>query len=141
MADVNENIQFQEEEKKRLNKLDELFAKENQAVTQAIAVKRQTSVFCSESRRFNDKQVEYNEYVPGPGAYSIKGFTGSLQDKANYVNARKAERQDKNIIQTKVKELTDNVIGKGIPSVPGKQQAFGYTESGGDFFFGRNNNG
>lgn len=110
--------------------MDELFAKENQAVTQAIAVKRQTSVFCSESRRFNDKQVEYNEYVPGPGAYSIKGFTGSLQDKANYVNARKAERQDKNIIQTKVKELTDNVIGKGIPSVPGKQQAFGYTESG-----------
>ena len=55
----NKEKKVQPEEKKRLNKLDELFAKENQAVTEAIAVKRQTSVFCSESKRFQ----QYNDTI------------------------------------------------------------------------------
>jgi len=87
-----------------LNKLDELFAKENQAVTEAIAVKRQTSVFCSETKRFNNQTVEQNEYVPGPGSYVLRGFTNNLSDKANYVNARQKEKQEKVSQMNKVKE-------------------------------------
>lgn len=98
------------------------------AATNEVVVMQPSSVFVSQTKRFNPKE---SEDKPGPGQYQIVSFSEQLE-RENALKARvKAAKEEKRRQVDALKDL--NAQRLHVPSIPGKEQKLGYTFVDGAF--------
>lgn len=84
-----------------------------------------TSVFVSNTKRFEAKELNPEVAIPGPGMYNPQSFTEEINKKAQHKRAVDEARDQRKKQIDMMKDVNKTRVG--IPSIPSREQAFGYT--------------